>query len=337
MAGMFFSIQEVAAKLGKSEDEVRQIVKNGRLREFRDGPNLLFKVDEVNSLLADTGFAPGTKAEENPAPKSEEAEADEILLAPETTASSIKADDEFLLTDADTQIVDEGIKVLGDTDSLSKGGSEETFKGLDGTPDSPGKEASLEEIEKDVSLDTFGSGSGLLDLSLQADDTSLGGILDEIYTPGGEGKSPAAGESAESAADAAEGSAMEIAAEADQMLSDARFPEPQAQAAAMAAAMAYAEPEPDAMSNALGVMLFIPLIAVIYTTIVAIAGFSNVSPAILKMTQGFIWYIVIGMAVVSGVILAVGATMGGEKKPKAPKAPKIKKEKPAAKPAKKGK
>ena len=30
-------------------------------------------------------------------------------------------------------------------------------------------------------LDSFGSGSGLLDLSLQADDTSLGGILDEIY------------------------------------------------------------------------------------------------------------------------------------------------------------
>ncbi len=61
---------------------------------------------------------------------------------------------------------------------------------------SPGKEASLEEIEKDASLDTFGSGSGLLDLSLQADDTSLGGILDEIYTPGGEGKAPAAGEPA---------------------------------------------------------------------------------------------------------------------------------------------
>ena len=330
---MFYSIQEVSAKLGKSEDEVRQIVKSGRLREFRDGPNLLFKVDEVNSLLSDTGFAPPSKkAEEKPAaPKSEEAGAEEILLAPETAEAPIKADDEFLLTDADTQIVDEGIKVLGDTDSLAKEGSEETFKGLDGTPGSPGKEASLEEIEKDVSLDTFGSGSGLLDLSLQADDTSLGGILDEIYTPGGEGKAPAAGEAAEplEAAASAEGSAMEIAAEADQMLSDARFPEPQAQAAAMAAAMAYAEPEPDAMSNALGVMLFIPLIAVIYTTIVAIAGFSNVTPAILKMTQGFIWYIVIGMAVVSGVILAVGATMGGEKKPKAPKAPKIKKEKPA--------
>ena len=171
-----------------------------------------------------------------------------------------------------------------------------------------------------MSLDTFGSGSGLLDLSLQADDTSLGGILDEIYTPGGEGKAPAAAEPA--AAEAAAGSAMEIAAEADQI----QFHEPQASAPALA--MAYAEPAPDAMSNALGVMLFIPLAAVIYTAMVAIAGFSNLNPAILKMSQGLIWYIVIGMAVASVLIIAVGAVMGGEKKPKVPKPPKVKKEKP---------
>jgi hypothetical protein len=327
MAGMFYSIKEVSEKLGKSEDEVRQIVKSGRLREFRDGPNLLFKVDEVNSLLADTGFAPGRKAADKAAEsKSEEAGAEEILLTPETTEPSVKGDDDFLLTDADTQIVDEGIKVLGDTDTLSNEGNDETFKGLDETPASPGKEASLEEIEKDVSLDTFGSGSGLLDLSLQADDTSLGGILDEIYTPGGEGKAPAAGEPA--AEPDAEGSAMEIAAE----LSDAQFPEPQAPAVAMAATMAYVEPEADAMSNALGIMLFIPLIAVIYTAIV-VSGFGNVTTSLLKMTQDFIWYIVIGMVVASGIILAVGATMGGEKKPKTPKPPKVKKEKPV-KPAK---
>jgi excisionase family DNA binding protein len=320
---MFFSISEVAAKLGKSEDDIRQLVKNGRLREFRDGPNLLFKVDEVNSLLSDTSFTGvrATPADEKPAaPKSEEAEAEEILLAPDGPA---KDSEELQLTDADTQIVEEGIKVLGDTTSLGKDGNEETFKTSGETPASPGKEASLEEIEKDVSLDTFGSGSGLLDLSLQADDTSLGGILDEIYTPGGEGKAaPAAAEPA--AAEAAAGSALEIAAEADQM----QFPEQQAPAPALAAAMAYAEPAPDAMSNALGVMLFIPLAAVIYTTMVAVAGFSNLNPAVLKMSQGFIWYIVIGMAVASVLIMAIGATMGSEKKPKAPKPPKVKKEKP---------
>ncbi len=137
---MFFSIKEVAEKLGKSEDEVRQIVKSGRLREFRDGPNLLFKVDEVNSLLSDTSFTGVNKPADTPAPaKSEEAEADEILLAPETTESPEKGGEELQLTDADTQIVDDGIKVLGDTDSLSKEGSDETFKGLDETPIVTGK------------------------------------------------------------------------------------------------------------------------------------------------------------------------------------------------------
>jgi hypothetical protein len=290
---------------------------------------LLFKVDEVNALLSDTSFTGVKPADEKPAaPKDAEAEAEEILLAPDTPGKEGEGE-ELQLTDADTQIVEEGIKVLGDTDSVGKEGSDETFKGLGETPSSPGKEASLEEIEKDVSLDTFGSGSGLLDLSLQADDTSLGGILDEIYTPGGEGKAPA---EAKPAPAAAEGSALEVAAEADQMLSAEQFPsEPQAQAPALAAALVYAEPEPDAMSNALGVMLFIPIAAVIYTAIVAVAGFSNVTPAILKLSQGFIWYIVIGLAVASGIIMAIGATMGGEKKPKAPKPPKpekVKKEKP---------
>jgi len=420
---MFYSIKEVSEKLGKSEDEIRELVKAGRLREFRDGPNLLFKVDEVTSLMSDSGVmasreeadstsspqaetpaepvleeepaeeltptpetetpveptleaepqvetsaepvleeepaeeptpapeaeipveptleaepqaeAPAEPALETPAPAGDtdtqapqtEAEAEEILLAPETPD---KSGGEIQLTDADTQIVDEGIKVLGDSDTAGALGGDtggETFKGLTGTP-AAGKEASLEEIEKDVSLDTFGSGSGLLDLSLQADDTSLGGILDEIYTtPGGEApaaEAPAAG--------GGSASALEVAAEADQILAEGQFPE-MAAAPAVGAPLAYAEPTPDAMSNAMGVMLFLPLIAVIYTAIVAVAGFSNMMPTILKTAQGYIWYITGGLIVVSLLIAGVGSTMGGEKKPRAPKVkkqkpPKVKKEKP---------
>jgi hypothetical protein len=78
----------------------------------------------------------------------------------------------------------------------------------------------------------------------------------------------------------------------------------------------------------MGVMLFIPLFAVIYTAIVAIAGFSNIMPVALKGVQGFIWYVAIGLAVASLAILGIGATMGKERVPKAPKPPKVKKEKP---------
>ena len=157
-------------------------------------------------------------------------------------------------------------------------------------------------------MDTFGSGSGLLDLSLQADDTSLGGILDEIYAPGGEGKAGAPAAAAEeplAAPGSAEGSAMEVAAEAEQIISEAQFPSGPAVAAAM-----YAEPEPDAMGNAMGVMLFIPLLAVIYTAIVAVAGFSFVTPVILKSVQSLIWYVAIGLGVASGIILAIGSGYG---------------------------
>ncbi|GAI73462.1 unnamed protein product, partial [marine sediment metagenome] len=141
----------------------------------------------------------------------------------------------------------------------------------------------MEEIEEDVSLDSFGSGSGLLDLSLQADDTSLGGILDEIYTPEtGEGK-----EAAEP------GSAIEMAVEAEQMLTEEEFAAPQRAPEVTAMARAYIEPEPDTQSNTLGMLLFLPLLAIVYTAIVAVAGFNNIMPAILQKIQGYIWYIMI--------------------------------------------
>ena len=55
MAGMFYSLQEAIEKLNKTEDEIKQIVADGKLREFRDGPSLLFKVEEVDALVSDAG------------------------------------------------------------------------------------------------------------------------------------------------------------------------------------------------------------------------------------------------------------------------------------------
>ena len=56
MAGMFYSLKEAAAKLKKTQKELKQIVKDGKLREFRDGPSLLFKVEEVEALMTATGI-----------------------------------------------------------------------------------------------------------------------------------------------------------------------------------------------------------------------------------------------------------------------------------------
>jgi hypothetical protein len=396
---MFYSLQEAAEKLNKTEEELKQIVKEGKLREFRDGPNLLFKVEEVEALMSGTGIMPSEQApepealepealepealepealepqalepeaaapeilepealeleslkpevpepeapepeapaDETPVPSEQAAGTSEILLAPETEMPAAPSE----LTDADTALTGEGISVLGETDSdyqLTDDTLAETAvpTGTTGT----GPEVPLEEIEEDVNLDSFGSGSGLLDLSLQADDTSLGGILDEIYTAEVEGQEPAPAEvGADSEA---------VAAEAEQMLAEEEPVVPQiAPEIPAALARPYIEAAPDMQSNTLGMLLFLPLVVVLYTMVVVMAGVKGVTPSILAGIQGLIWIIMGGIAVVAVLVTGAAFMLGGgggtatkakkPKKPKAkkaPKAPKAKKEKKPKEPKK---
>ncbi len=355
MAGMFYSLEEAAEKLNQTEEELKQIVKEGKLREFRDGPNLLFKVEEVEALMSDIGVTkpeevpelepevPPTETpplespepeipdfevpeSEAPTPPVEDVDLDEILLAPETGTPDISND----LTDADTALTGQGTSVLGQTDR----DYEITDDTMADTVIPPGtsSEVPLEEIEEDVNLDSFGSGSGLLDLSLQADDTSLGGILDEIYTAEGEGQ-----EAGEAEAD----SAVALSAEADQMIPEEELAVPQPTQEVSALAAPFMEREPDKQSNILGMMLFLPLAVVVYTTVVAVAGLRSVMPSILANIQGLIWYIMAAFAVLTGIIGSASFMAGGErstsakpkkaKKEKKPKKEKVKKEKKAKK------
>ena len=53
MAKMFYSLQEAASKLKKSESDVRQMAAKGEITEFRDGDRLIFKVDQIDLLAGD--------------------------------------------------------------------------------------------------------------------------------------------------------------------------------------------------------------------------------------------------------------------------------------------
>ena len=53
MAKMFYTLEETKAALGKSEEDIKQYAREGRLREFRDGPRLMFKADQVEQLKAE--------------------------------------------------------------------------------------------------------------------------------------------------------------------------------------------------------------------------------------------------------------------------------------------
>src|SRR3954462_13636603 len=59
MAKMFYTLEETKSALGKSEDEIKQFARDGRLREFRDGPRLMFKADQVDQLRAALGSGGG--------------------------------------------------------------------------------------------------------------------------------------------------------------------------------------------------------------------------------------------------------------------------------------
>lgn len=397
MASMFFSLKETAQKLGKSEDEVKQLVKDGQLREFRDGANLLFKIDEVNALV-DKGIDMGLEAvdlgevsaeeqfveaaegeaapmadedlfvlDEEPLtlePTGEVEGTSELGLAPEeTTADQTGTGEEELLfladddqaaatgsgiedeislaaesgilasgsdiTDADTALSAEGINVLGESSTgfdVTGDTMAETAVG----PASSSGEASLEEIEDDVSLDSFGSGSGLLDLSLQADDTSLGGILDEIYTS--EGSEAEGGGEAEPAGLGEEAASFdELTGEAEHAGVEEGLPMPEP-VAIMPAAMGavYAEAAPDAQSNILGMLLFLPMLVLLYTAIVAVAGLRGVTPSILSSIQGIIWYLLGGAVIVSLIVVAASFMVGRERSgaPARAKKGKVKAEKP---------
>ena len=50
MAKPFDSMEEVTVRLAKSVDEVKALVRDGKLREFRDAGKVFFKAEDVDKL-----------------------------------------------------------------------------------------------------------------------------------------------------------------------------------------------------------------------------------------------------------------------------------------------
>src|ERR1700729_1417819 len=60
MAKMFYTLDETKSALGKNEEEIKQYTREGRLREFRDGPRLMFKADQAEALKGERGVDSGS-------------------------------------------------------------------------------------------------------------------------------------------------------------------------------------------------------------------------------------------------------------------------------------
>lgn len=166
MAKPFYSMEEVCSALKKTPDDIRALVRDGALREFRDAGKVFFKSEDVDRLKGAGG--PGDSGE--------------IILeavddAPPPVVDKLGASDSIGLAMSepepaskdDTAITAGGISVFDDDE-------------LEIDADPMAKTRISGAVGDEVPIDGGGSGSGLLDLTREADDTSLGAeLLDEIY------------------------------------------------------------------------------------------------------------------------------------------------------------
>jgi len=206
MAKMFYTLDETKAALGKNEEEIKQYTREGRLREFRDGPRLMFKADQVETLKNELGVGVNlsdTGASDSGAPiglvDSRTASATGISLV-DTDASGRSGTGAGMQLKEDTAMGDlgslgsatsmpspsPGVMGTGSMAGTRAGGSGINVLGDSSTPADPAAQTAISSgVPDQVSLEGVGSGSGLLDLTRESDDTSLGAeLLDEI-APGG--------------------------------------------------------------------------------------------------------------------------------------------------------
>ena len=292
MAKPFYSIEEVCEKLGKSEDEVKDLVRDGALREFRDAGKVFFKSDEVDKLSGGGSAADEIALEpaddELPSLADESGGTSVLGLAPiedEDPAPAPAPVEEK--KNEGTVITSSGIGVFDD-DELE----------IDADPMAATQVDADSGIDQ-VSLEGTGGGSGLLDLTRESDDTSLGAeLLDEIY-PGEEESTDTPEEPVAALEDSDAGAPAP--AEPEPVAE-----EPVAAPVAMAAPIAVGDASEGMFS---GLALGSTLLLVVAASIAA-SGLQGFYPAFGSMlTQNF-WMLLGGAALVPVICLAFGWVFG---------------------------
>jgi len=274
MAKMFYTTDEAAQRLGVSGDQLKTLISENKLREFRDGARVMFKVDQVDKLASDrkSGTSSGTKAGTGTSPGlsdtgiglADSHRSDVISLADSTASPTAK--DDTVVTGSAQQVFKPGEVKAADT----------------------GAQTHIESaIDDQLSLEGVGSGSGLLDLTRESDDTSLGAeLLDEIY-PGGDAKG-------ESGIGSASGIFVEQPASGT-AAGDSSGPSGLENVAATAPSVPVVVADlgdaRDPMSGAFGGVAFASVVISLVTLLIALTYFYGVVPPWVKMiTDGGMMY-----------------------------------------------
>jgi excisionase family DNA binding protein len=305
---MFYTTEEAAQKLGCSNDQLKQLVTESKLREFRDGARVMFKVDQVDKLAADRkgGTASGTRAGTGgPIGLADSG----IGLAP----SDSHASDVISLSDTGA-----GATSLSKDDTVVTGSvpGQKVFKpGEVKTPADTGAQTQIQSaIDDQLSLEGVGSGSGLLDLTRESDDTSLGAeLLDEIY-PGGDNKGDSGiGSASGIFTDTSAGATGAAATAAGTAAGASTGLENLGASTSNAPVVADIEPY-DPWAGAYGGLAFAAALILIVTAVIALSFFQGFTPAwIAWLTASNMNVMIFGVAaaVLAILFFGFGKVLGG--------------------------
>lgn len=194
MAKMFYRFEEAKQVLGMSDEQLKQMTREGKLREFRDGTQVMYKADQVDALRGELGLA-GDSVDLGPSDtggpigladtKASTSSGSVISLADTTSKDDTATDLGLSSNTGSGTAISPSMSGSGSAIGLAGTGTASGISvlGLDegGNADANAATAMGGSFGGEPTLEAMGSGSGLLDLSRERDDTSLGApVLDEI-------------------------------------------------------------------------------------------------------------------------------------------------------------
>lgn len=176
MAKSFYTLEETAAKLKKSAAEVNAIADTGRLQRVMHEGQPKFRVEQVDLLANVMGDGGSPRLDDSQGPIGLADSSSGTAIGAASPGGRRAANEDSVLGLADT--------TLGKAPSLADS-SERT--GVSALGNRGG-----DAVE--IGLETVGSGSGLLDLTRESEETALGAeLIDQVYS--NESGEPAAGTS----------------------------------------------------------------------------------------------------------------------------------------------
>ncbi len=270
----YLSVEESCQMLGIGEEQLMEYANSGQLQMYRDGTKNLFKSDDLEALAGKLGITVS------------DPQVDIDLGAADTIPISEPKKE-------DTVITSEGISIFDDEDLE-----------ID-EADPQAKTQIAPSLDDQIALEGVGSGSGLLDLTRESDDTSLGPVLDDMEGITGSGLGSGLVEAGLS-------SGLDGISTASGLGGMSEVDIPTASSVRVETETVYIEEDDstDAVGGLFGGLLVGATIIMLIVTAASLAAQQLIAPRFLTVLQGSMVMLVIAIIVITLIAGGVGYLVG---------------------------